>query len=60
MFAAGTVALLGAHAQGGTEKPLRADTDVANVPMAAAFRRAGWTRFAGGREYVADLASARP
>jgi RimJ/RimL family protein N-acetyltransferase len=31
---------------------LRADTDVANEPMAAAFERAGWARFAGRREYV--------
>ena len=60
LLAAGTVTLLDARAQGNTEKPLRADTDVSNVPMAAAFRRAGWTRFAGRREYVADLASTRP
>ena len=58
LLAAGTAALLGARAQSGGEKPLRADTDVANTPMAAAFRRAGWTRFAGRREYVADLAPA--
>ena len=51
--------LLDARAAGGTEKPLRADTDVANAPMAAAFGRAGWTRFAGRREYVVDLASTR-
>ena len=57
LLAAGTVTLLGARAQGG--KPLRADTDVANAPMAAAFRRAGWTRFAGRREYVVDLTAGR-
>ncbi|CAA9468734.1 MAG: hypothetical protein AVDCRST_MAG05-340 [uncultured Rubrobacteraceae bacterium] len=57
LLAAGTAALLNARAQGGAEKPLRADTDVANAPMAAAFRRAGWERFAGRREYVAHLAS---
>ena len=59
LLAAGTAALLDARAEGGTEKPLRADTDVANAPMAAAFGRAGWTRFAGRREYVADLTSTR-
>jgi len=59
LLAAGTVTLLGARAKGGAEKPLRADTDAANAPMAAAFGRAGWERFAGRREYVADLASAR-
>ena len=58
LLAAGTAVLLGARAQGGAEKPLRADTDVSNAPMAAAFGRAGWTRFAGRREYVADLAPA--
>jgi ribosomal protein S18 acetylase RimI-like enzyme len=56
LLAAGTAALLGARAQGGGEKPLWADTDVTNAPMAAAFGRAGWTRFAARREYVADLA----
>ena len=55
LLAAGTLSLLGARAEGGTEKPLRADTDVANAPMAAAFGRAGWRRFAGRREYVVDL-----
>ena len=59
LLATGTVSLLGARAEGGTEKPLRADTDVANAPMAAAFGRAGWARFAGRREYVLDLTSAR-
>jgi GNAT superfamily N-acetyltransferase len=57
LLAAGTATLLDARAEGGTEKPLRADTDVANAPMAAAFGRAGWTRFAGRREYVVDLTS---
>lgn len=58
LLTAGTVTLLGARAAGGAEKPLRADTDVANAPMAAAFERAGWARFAGRREYVVDLTSA--
>jgi GNAT superfamily N-acetyltransferase/ribosomal protein S18 acetylase RimI-like enzyme len=57
LLAAGTATLLDARAEGETEKPLRADTDVANAPMAAAFGRAGWTRFAGRREYVVDLTS---
>jgi len=55
LLAAGTVTLL--ESRGKDEKPLRADTDVANQPMAAAFERAGWVRFAGRREYVMDLAS---
>jgi len=59
LLAAGTGTLLGARAEGGTEKPLRADTGVANTHMAAAFERAGWARFAGRREYVVDLASVR-
>ena len=59
LLAAGTATLLDARAVGGTEKPLRADTNVANAPMAAAFGRAEWTRFAGRREYVVDLASTR-
>lgn len=59
LLATGTVSLLGTRAEGETEKPLRADTDVANAPMAAAFGRAGWARFAGRREYVLDLTSAR-
>lgn len=59
LLAAGTVTLLEAQAKGGDEKPLRADTDVANAPMAAAFERAGWTRFAGRREYSVDLTSDR-
>ena len=56
MLAAGTATLLEARAEGGNEMPLRADTDVGNAPMAAAFERAGWVRFAGRREYSVDLA----
>jgi RimJ/RimL family protein N-acetyltransferase len=52
LLAAGTVTLLEVRRRDGNEKPLRADTDVANAPMAAAFERAGWSRFAGRREYV--------
>jgi RimJ/RimL family protein N-acetyltransferase len=52
LLAAGTATLLGVRRRDGNEKPLRADTDVANGPMAAAFKRAGWARFAGRREYV--------
>jgi GNAT superfamily N-acetyltransferase len=52
LLAAGTATLLEVRRSGGNEKPLRADTDVANGPMATAFERAGWTRFAGRREYV--------
>jgi len=59
LLAAGTATLLEARRRDGDEKPLRADTDVANAPMAAAFERAGWARFAGRREYVVDLASDR-
>ena len=57
LLAAGTAMLLDARGKGG--KPLRADTDVANEPMAAAFERVGWARFAGRREYVMDLTSDR-
>ena len=57
LLAAGTATLLEARRREGNEKPLRADTDVANTPMAAAFERAGWARFAGRREYVAELSS---
>jgi RimJ/RimL family protein N-acetyltransferase len=57
LLAAGTATLLEARRMDGDEKPLRADTDVANTPMAAAFERAGWARFAGRREYVAELSS---
>ena len=56
LLAAGTATLLEARAEGGNEMPLRADTDVGNAPMAAAFERAGWVRFAGRREYSVDLA----
>jgi RimJ/RimL family protein N-acetyltransferase len=59
LLAAGTATLLEARARYGNERPLRADTDVANAPMAAAFERAGWTRFAGRREYSVDLTSDR-
>jgi predicted N-acetyltransferase YhbS len=52
LLAAGTATLLEARMRDGDEKPLRADTDVANGPMTAAFGRAGWARFAGRREYV--------
>ena len=52
LLAAGTTTLLQASRNG---KPLIADTDVSNAPMAAAFERAGWARFAGRREFVKDL-----
>ena len=55
LLISGTTTLL--ESRGRSEKPLIVDTDVANAPMAAAFERAGWTRFAGRREYVVDLAS---
>jgi RimJ/RimL family protein N-acetyltransferase len=57
LLAAGTATLLEARGRG--ERPLRADTDVANAPMAAAFERVGWARFATRREYVMDLSSDR-
>jgi GNAT superfamily N-acetyltransferase/RimJ/RimL family protein N-acetyltransferase len=47
LLAAGTATLLAA---GKNDKPLIADTDISNAPMAAAFERAGWTRFAGRQE----------
>jgi GNAT superfamily N-acetyltransferase len=50
LLATGTATLLEVRKR--NEEPLRADTDVANAPMAAAFERAGWARFAGRREYV--------
>jgi len=53
LLAAGTATLL--EFRGNDDKPLIADTDVSNIPMAAAFERAGWTRFAGRQEYVMDL-----
>jgi RimJ/RimL family protein N-acetyltransferase len=57
LLAAGTAKLL--EARGENDRPLIADTDVSNGPMAAAFERAGWARFAGRREYVVDLAPDR-
>jgi len=53
LLAAGTATLLEAASE--NNEPLIADTDVSNAPMAAAFERAGWTRFAGRQEYVKDL-----
>lgn len=53
LLAAGTTTLL--PARDGNDAPLRADTDVYNAPMSAAFERAGWTRFALRREYAAAL-----
>jgi GNAT superfamily N-acetyltransferase len=53
LLAAGTATLLEARRK--NDKPLIADTDVSNAPMAAAFERAGWTRFAGRQEYVMEL-----
>ena len=59
LLATGTATLLEARAGDVEARTLRADTDVANTPMAAAFERAGWRRFAGRREYSVDLASDR-
>jgi hypothetical protein len=59
LLAAGTSTLLETRRRDGNERPLQADTDVANAPMAAAFERTGWARFAGRREYVVDLAMGR-
>jgi DNA-binding transcriptional ArsR family regulator/RimJ/RimL family protein N-acetyltransferase len=56
LLAAGATTLLEARRRDGSEKPLRADTDVANASMAAAFERAGWARFARRREYAVGLA----
>jgi RimJ/RimL family protein N-acetyltransferase len=53
LLAAGTATLLEAGRK--NDKPLIADTDVSNAPMAAAFERAGWIRFAGRQEYTIDL-----
>ena len=53
LLATGTETLL--RYRGNGDKPLIADTDVSNTPMAAAFERAGWDRFAGRQEYVVDL-----
>lgn len=47
-------ATLTLHTAGATI--IRTDTDVGNAPMANAFRRAGWSRFANRREYEVDLA----
>jgi RimJ/RimL family protein N-acetyltransferase len=51
LLARGVATLLEAGAE-----QIRADTDTANVPMAAAFRRAGYAEFARRREYEANLA----
>jgi hypothetical protein len=59
LLAAGTTTLLDAGKKDGDAKPLLADTDVSNHPMSAAFERAGWSRFAGRREYVMDLSANR-
>src|SRR5918996_5885201 len=59
LLATGTATLLEARAGDVEARTLRADTDVANTPMAAAFERAGWRRFAGRREYSVDLTSDR-
>jgi hypothetical protein len=40
--------------------PIRADTDQANAPMAAAFERAGYARFADRREFELPLGPSRP
>jgi ribosomal protein S18 acetylase RimI-like enzyme len=53
LLAAGTTLLL--ERKDDNDKPLIADTDIANTPMAGAFERAGWTRFASRREYVVKL-----
>ena len=55
LLTADTATLLEARASEGNERPLQADTDVSNAPMAAAFERAGWVRFARRREYSVDL-----
>ena len=55
LLTAGTATLLEARSR--DERPLIADTDVSNAPMAAAFERAGWARFAGRREFVVDQQS---
>ena len=39
---------------------VRADTDLSNAPMAAAFERAGYSRFATRREYEFPLGSSKP
>ena len=50
LLARGAATLLSAGAE-----QIRADTDISNRPMAAAFRRAGYAEFAKRREYEADL-----
>lgn len=50
LLARATDTLLGLDIQ-----QIRADTDVRNVPMAAAFHRAGYTNFATRREYQRKL-----
>jgi RimJ/RimL family protein N-acetyltransferase len=57
LLAAGTATLLEAARE--NDKPLIADTDISNAPMAAAFERTGWTRFAERQEYVMDLTTSR-
>jgi RimJ/RimL family protein N-acetyltransferase len=52
LLATGTDTLRAAGAE-----QVRADTDIHNVPMAAAFRRAGYTEFATRREYGIHLLS---
>jgi predicted N-acetyltransferase YhbS len=52
LLATGTATLLEARRRNMNDKPLKADTDVAKEPMAAAFERAEWARFAGRREYT--------
>ena len=54
LLAAGTATLLEVRLRDGNEKPLRADTYISNGPMAAAFGRAGCTRFAGRREFIIE------
>ncbi len=55
LLAAGTATLLDVRTRDADEKVLWANTDVANATMAAAFKRAGWVRSAGRREYGVDL-----
>lgn len=53
LLSAATATLL--EARNGYDTPLRADADVSNTPMSAAFERGDWRRFARRREYIADL-----
>lgn len=55
LLARGAATLLSTGAE-----QIRADTDTANAPMAAAFRRAGYVGFAGRREYEANLSRSSP